>query len=391
MATLLLIIIYIAFIGLGIPDSLFGPAWPGIYTEFNLPISFANFITVICPCGTILSSFISAKLIEKLGTSKVCLISTLTTALTLLGFSFSPNIWVMCLLSLPLGLGAGAIDVALNNYVALHYSATHMSFLHCFYGIGVTLSPYIMSAVISTKAGWRGGYKIAFGLQLLISLILLLSLPLWGKVKHKTTYPESEEAHNALGFTETLKLPGVKSTCMLFFSSCAIEFMCGNWGSTYLVEHKHLTADIAARIITFYYIGIALGRFLSGVLAAKISCEKIVKIGQCVLGVAIMILLIPGPVYFSIAGLFLVGLGNGPLFPNLNYLTPQNFGEKFSQSVVSVQMCSSYVGILVGPFIFSLIGQTVGMVAFPFYILALFCVMAGAAITFNRFKKTKEL
>ena len=379
MATALLIIIYIAFIGLGIPDSLFGTAWPAIYSEFELPISFGSFVTIIISCGTVLSSVISSKIISRLGTNKVSAYSTLLTALALLGFSFAPNLWVMCFWAIILGVGAGAIDVALNNYVAIHYSATHMSFLHCFYGVGVSVSPYILSLVIAGNFGWRGGYKIAFAIQLIITLLLFLSLPLWRKA-HGGENESEENTHKDLSFGSVLKIPGVKMMCSLFIASCAIECTCGGWGSTFLVEYKHLPAEKAAQIIMIYYIGMTLGRFLSGVLAAKLHSWKIIKLGQIVLGLALLLLILPGGVYLCALGMFLIGLGNGPLFPNFNYLTPENFGSDISQSIIGIQMASAYIGIMIAPTVCGLLGQVFGMVIFPFYLIVFYAIMIPVTI-----------
>ena len=379
MATALLIIIYIAFIGLGIPDSLFGTAWPAIYSEFELPISFGSFVTIIISCGTVLSSVISSKIISRLGTNKVSAYSTLLTALALLGFSFAPNLWIMCFWAIILGVGAGAIDVALNNYVAIHYSATHMSFLHCFYGVGVSASPYILSLVIAGNFGWRGGYRIAFAIQLIITLLLFLSLPLWRKA-HGGENESEENTHKDLSFGSVLKIPGVKMMCSLFIASCAIECTCGGWGSTFLVEYKHLPAEKAAQIIMIYYIGMTLGRFLSGVLAAKLHSWKIIKLGQIVLGLALLLLILPGGVYLCALGMFLIGLGNGPLFPNFNYLTPENFGSDISQSVIGIQMASAYIGIMVAPAVCGLLGQVFGMVIFPFYLILFYAIMIPVTV-----------
>ena len=379
MATALLIIIYIAFIGLGIPDSLFGTAWPAIYSEFELPISFGSFVTIIISCGTVLSSVISSKIISRFGTNKVSAYSTLLTALALLGFSFAPNLWVMCFWAIILGIGAGTIDVALNNYVAIHYSATHMSFLHCFYGVGVSVSPYILSLVIAGNFGWRGGYRIAFAIQLIITLLLFLSLPLWRKA-HGGENESEENTHKDLSFGSVLKIPGVKMMCSLFIASCAIECTCGGWGSTFLVEYKHLPAEKAAQIIMIYYIGMTLGRFLSGVLAAKLHSWKIIKLGQIVLGLALLLLILPGGVYMCALGMFLIGLGNGPLFPNFNYLTPENFGSDISQSVIGIQMASAYIGIMVAPTVCGLLGQVFGMVIFPFYLIVFYAIMIPVTI-----------
>ena len=374
MATLLLTVIYIAFIGLGIPDSLFGTAWPAIYTEFQLPISFASFVSVTICCGTIVSSMSSAKLIRRFGTNRVSAFSTALTAAALLGFSFSGNLLMMCLCAIPLGLGAGAIDTALNNYVALHYSATHMSFLHCFFGVGVSVSPFVLSLVISGGSGWRGGYRIAFGIQLAITALLAVTLPVWKKVHGQPESGEGREGRD-LSLRDIARIPGVKLMWCLFITSCAIECTCGNWASTFLVEYKHTAAEHAARIVMFYYAGMTLGRFLSGLLAARLDSWRIIAIGQAVLGAALVILLIPGAPAAAAAGLFLVGLGHGPMCPTFNYLTPQSFGEEASQAVMGTQMAASYAGIMAAPAVCGLLGQSAGMGIFPFYLLVFYLVM----------------
>lgn len=387
MVTFLLFLIYIAFIGLGIPDSLFGTAWPAIYAEFHLPISYASFVTVIVSCGTIISSMISARVIERFGTNKVSAFSTGLTAAALLGFSFSGSLIPMCLCAVPLGLGAGAIDTALNNYVALHYSATHMSFLHCFYGIGVSVSPYILSLVISGKYGWRGGYRIAFGIQLFIALLLVFTLPVWKKA-HGQEKKASGDTAGSLTLKEIVRLPGVRLMWLLFITSCAIECTCGGWGSTFLVEYKHMAPDRAAQMVMYYYIGMALGRFLSGLMAMRLGSWQIIGIGQGVLGAALFLLLLPASPYLSAAGLFLVGLGNGPLFPNFNYLTPQNFGEDASQSVIGTQMAAAYLGIMLAPALCGILAQFMGMWIFPFYLLAFYLIMVFATIKAVRLFKS---
>lgn len=388
MSTLLLVIIYIAFIGLGLPDSMFGTAWPAIYADFGLPISFGSFVTATVSCGTIISSLVSSRLIAKSGTGKVAAFSTLLTAAALIGFSFAPNIFFMVLLSVPLGIGAGAIDVALNNYVALHYSASQMSFLHCFYGIGVSVSPYVLSLVIAGENGWRNGYKITFIIQMCIAALLFLTLPLWKKVGH-TSCDEAETPAKALSLREVLKIPGVKHMCALFFITCTIECTCSGWGSTFLVEYKKISAEKAAEVILLYFIGIAAGRFLSGIVASKLSSWTIIRIGMCVLAAAVIMLFIPGSLYLSAAAFFLIGLGNGPMFPNYNYMAPENFGKDVSQSVISIQMATAYVGIMIGPLICGLLGQTVGMIVFPFYIALFFTAMLIITVSAGRLFKCK--
>ena len=374
MATILLIIIYLAFIGLGLPDSLFGTAWPAIYTEWGLPFSMGSIFTIIMTCGTITSSLFSSRVIAKYGTGKVTAVSTAMTAAALLGFSLSGSFLPLCFLAIPLGLGAGAIDTGLNNYVALHYSSSQMSLLHCFYGIGVTISPYIMSRLLATSAGWRGGYRGAFFIQLGIAVILFVALPLWKKVAGKEA--QEEDAVKVLSLRELAKIPGVKNMWMLFLASCSIESVTNNWGSTFLVEFKGMAADQAAKVMIFYFVGFTLGRLLSGILATKLSCWKIIRMGMLVMGAAMLLLLLPLSGFTVILALFLIGMGNSPLFPNFTYLTPQNFGADISQSVIGSQMAASNTGFLVAPLLCGLLGQIFGMGVFPVYLAVLFVCLA---------------
>ena len=348
MMTILLIIIYIAFIGLGIPDSLFGTAWPAIYQEFGLPISSANYVTLLISGGTLISSLFAAKIINRFGTAKVTVISTAMTAAALFGFSCSRNLFWLCLSAIPLGLGAGAIDSALNNYVALYYKAVHMNFLHCFYGIGVSLSPYLMSFSLSYNANWRKGYRIVFCLQFMIALITIFSLPLWNKIKDSSLERE-QKTPRTINIFELLKIPAIRSVCFVFLGSCAIEYTAGIWGATFLVRTKGMDVNYAAKMITFYYIGIALGRFLSGIFANKLTRWQLVKSGQCIIAAAIIVLLFPLPPIISAFSLFMIGMGNAPIFPNMLHLTPQNFGEDISQSVIGIEMAASYTGIMLAP------------------------------------------
>lgn len=374
MATLLLIVIYIAFIGLGVPDSLFGTAWPAIYTDLNLPVSWASIVTIIVSCGTITSSLLSSWLISRFGTGKITAVSTLMTALALLGFSCSDSMLWLCLCAIPLGLGAGSIDTALNNYVALHYKASHMNFLHCFYGIGVSLSPYLMSLALS-KGTWEGGYRAVFWFQLAIAALTVLALPLWKKVRHAQNGEEEEETPRVLSFPALMKMPKVRMACLVFIGYCALEYTCGTWGSTFLVNAKGAAADTAARMVTFYYVGLALGRFLSGVLAGRLHSRQLVKIGQMILLAAVVSLFLPLPFAFCSISLFFIGLGNGPIFPNMLHLTPELFGKDLSQAVIGAEMATSYIGVLLAPALFGLIAQNVTAALFPVYLLVLYALM----------------
>ena len=385
MATLLLIIIYLAFIGLGLPDSLFGTAWPAIYSEFALPFSFGSFVTTVITCGTITSSILSTRVIARFGTGKVTAFSTAMTALALLGFSLSGNLLPLCLLALPLGLGAGSVDTGLNNYVALHYSSSQMSLLHCFYGIGITVSPYLMSRFLTTDAGWRGAYRVSFLIQILIALILFATLFLWKKAGSENS--QEETPVKVLTIPEQAKIPGVTVTWLLFIASCAIESTTNSWGSTFLVEHKGFSADQAARVMIFYFVGFTLGRLLSGILATRFSCWKIIRMALVVLGIAMVLLLLPLSNGFVILALFLIGLGNSPMFPNLTYLTPIHFGADISQSLIGTQVAASNVSFMLAPLLCGLLGQLFGMGIYPLYLALLFLLLAWGIRTIQKTMK----
>lgn len=383
MATLLLVIIFIAYIGLGIPDSILGAAWPSIYEDLGLPISSVSYITSAVYIGTIISSFMSGRVIKWLGTAKVAFFSTIATAFALLGFAYSKSIVCFCLLALPLGLGAGSIDTALNNYVALHYKVTHINFLHCFYGIGVTLSPFLMSTALSNSNNWRNGYKIMFAIQFVIAVMLLAAMPLWKKVNKDKI--EAEASGRTLTVIQALQMKKSKTSIGVFMTSCAVETSCLVWANTYLVETKGVMADKAAGIVTVYFIGLTLGRFLSGLVSAKVPSDKIVMAGQCIVFTAVIIMIMKLPVTASYVGLFLIGLGIGPVFPNMTHLTPRYFGEEVSQSMIGIQMGFSYISIMVTPIIFGVIAKYIGVFAFPYYLLVV--VVSMFISTMLLFKK----
>ncbi len=380
MTTLLLIIIYIAFIGLGLPDSLFGTAWPAIFVEFGTPVSFGSLVSLISCFGTFLSSLVSPRLLNRYGTGRVTAVCTLITVATLFGYSVSPSFWWMCMLAVPMGLGAGAIDAGLNNYVALHYSARHMNFLHCFYGIGVTISPYLMSLALANNGNWRGGYRLAFWIQLCICAMLFVSLPLWKKVNHQPAGAVEEEAPKTLSMRQLARMPAVRAVWLIFITTCGIECTAGAWGSTYLVQTKGMAVDAAARMVMLYYLGFALGRFLSGVLAGKLTSWQLILCGQFLLLCSIVFLLLPLGSFAAAIGLFLIGLGNGPVFPNLTHLAPRNFGRDVSQSVIGSQMAAAYIGIMALPPLFGLLTQFVGSWLMPYYLLVLFALMSYATL-----------
>ncbi len=384
----LLVVIYIAFIGLGVPDSLIGSAWPAIHTEMNIPVEAVSIITFIISGCTVLSSMFSARILNKIGTAKVTAFSTAMTAAALLGFSVAPSFWFMIPLAVILGLGAGAIDSGLNNYVALHFKASHMNFLHCFYGVGVSLSPYLMSQALS-DAGWRSGYRYAFFVQAAITLLLIVSLPLWKK--SVCTQQDEEEGSVNLTLLQMAKKSEVRLVWVIMLATNAIEYACGVWGSTYLVSEKGFETEHGALALTVYYIGMSVGRFLSGLLSGKISTWKRIGIGAVILAPAVVIMLLPLPGVVSVLGLFLIGLGNGSIYPNMIHLTPHNFGKEASQSIMGSQIAFAYIGVMLAPPMVSLISGLFGIRVYPVMLAVLYGVMVIALKLFiNRLKNQNK-
>ncbi len=381
----LLIVIYIAFIGLGVPDSLIGSAWPAIHTELNIPVEAVSILTLLISGCTVLSSMFSARILNKFGTAKVTAFSTAVTAAALLGFSFAPSFWFMIPLAVLLGLGAGAIDSGLNNYVALNFKASHMNFLHCFYGVGVTLSPYIMSQALS-DAGWRSGYRYAFYVQSAITLLLIVSVPLW----KKTTSAQQTEDESSVNLTllQMAKKSEVRQVWIIMLATNAIEYACGVWGSTYLVTEKGFEMKHGALALTIYYAGMSIGRFVSGLLSDKISTWKRIGIGTAVLAPAIAIMLLPLPGAAAVVGLFFIGLGNGSIYPNMIHLTPHNFGKEVSQSIMGSQIAFAYIGVMLAPPMVSLISKLCGIEVYPVVLAVLYVIMVITLKCFiNRLKK----
>lgn len=383
----LLVVIYIAFIGLGVPDSLIGSAWPAIHTELNIPVEAVSVLTFIISGCTVLSSMFSAGILNKFGTSKVTAFSTGMTALALFGFSVAPSFGVMIPIAVVLGLGAGAIDSGLNNYVALNFKASHMNFLHCFYGIGVTLSPYIMSQALG-NSGWRSGYRYAFYVQTVITILLLVSLPLWKKTSDKKT--EKEEKGVNLSLLQMIKMSEVRIVWVIMLATNAIEYACGVWGSTYLVTERGFQAEYGALALTIYYAGMSVGRFVSGLLSNKIGTWKRIGIGAFILAPAIVIMLLPLSGIFSVLGLFLIGLGNGSIYPNMIHLTPYNFGKDVSQSIMGSQIAFAYIGVMLAPPIVSVISGLLGIKVYPIILAILYGIMVIALKSFVNILKKQD-
>ncbi len=387
MATVLLIFIYFIYIGLGIPDSAIGSAWPAIFSDLNLPISYASFVTVIISLCTALSSLFSAKLINRFGTGLVTAVSTAVTAVALLGFSLSTSIWWLCLSALPAGFGAGAIDAALNNYVTLRYKPSHVSFLHSFYGIGVAITPFIMSFALK-NGDWRQGYRLIFFVQIGLAVLAFSTLPLWKKVKEQSSEEETFTPVT-LSYVKMAKIPAARVGWAVFFLTCALEFTCDTWATTYLVQSEGATSASAARFLTLYYLGITSGRFVSGLIVKKLGNHRVVLIGYGIVAAAIIIMFLPVSVPFKGIALLMIGFGNGPSFPNLIYLTPGSFGKQASQSLISSQMAMSNLGILMAPPVFGIIARNISVSLFPLFIAMLFATYCPLTLLY--FKRLKAL
>lgn len=377
MVHLLLAVIYLSFISLGLPDSLLGSAWPSMYGELGVPVSYAGVISMIIAAGTIVSSLQSDRLTRKLGAGMVTAVSVAMTAAALFGFSVSHSFWMLCLWAVPYGLGAGSVDAALNNYVALHYASRHMSWLHCMWGLGATIGPYIMGFALTGGESWNMGYRYISLLQIGLTLILFLSLPLWRA--HKD--PRTEEAGGnprALTLRQIVAIPGAKSVMTAFFCYCALEQTAGLWGSSYLALYKGVPAETAAAYGGLFYIGITVGRALSGFVTMKLSDAQMVRLGQGITAAGLIALLLPLGQYAALAGLILVGLGCAPVYPCIIHSTPEHFGADKSQAVIGVQMASAYVGTCLMPPLFGLIATHIHIALFPVYLAVILALMVLA-------------
>ena len=392
MATFLLVAISVIFIGLGIPDSILGAAWPAIYTDLNILESSQGLCSMIVAACTILSSFFSAKIINRFGIGIVTAISTLLTAVALIGNSFATSLIWLCVFAVPAGFGAGAIDAGLNNYVALRYKPSHMSFLHCFYGMGVAASPYIMSFALSLSNNWRLGFRTVFFMQLIIVAITFVALPFWDKVKVKTNSNKVFKPIT-LSYITMLKTPSIRIGWVAFFSSVSLEFTCGVWACTYFAVNG-LSAGAAAKYLTLYYLGVTIGRFVSGLLNLKLKNITVIKIGYTIVCAAIILIMLPIPLTIKGIALFFIGFGNGPTFPNLVSMTPSLFGEERSQSIVGSWLVMSNLGVLLVPSLFGLLAQFLSFAIFPYFIFMCFVFMLVSTYFFiktskNAFKNTE--
>lgn len=376
MASLLIAIIYMAFISLGLPDSLLGSAWPVMYGQLGVPLSYMGLISMIISAGTIVSSFASDFLTRKLGTGLVTAISVFMTAAALFGFSAAGSFAALCVIAVPYGLGAGAVDAALNNYVALHYSSKHMSWLHCFWGVGAAVSPYIMGFCLTSGAGWQKGYLSVSIIQIVLTAILFLSLPMWKKRTSGTDgASEGESAAKPLGLKGAFKIKGVPFVLAAFFCYCSMEATAGLWASSYLKEYRGTSEETAAMFASLFYLGITLGRFICGFVADRFGDKKMVRIGVIGAIFGIVLIILPlGTDIFALVGLVVTGVGCAPVYPSIIHSTPFNFGKENSQSVIGIQMAFAYIGTTVMPPFFGVIAENVGIYMYPFYLL----LFAGA-------------
>lgn len=391
MFSLLLAIIYISFISLGLPDPLLGAGWPVMHIELGAPISMAGLIAMIISGGTIVSSLMSDKLTRKLGAGLVTAISVATTAVALLGFSMSDSVWQLCLWAIPYGLGAGAVDAALNNFVALHYAARHMSWLHCFWGIGTSISPFIMGWCLSDNLGWQLGYRSVFLLQVVLTVVLFATLPLWKKKEAESKADGEEIEAVPLGVGGAIKLRGVKFVLFAFFCYCAIESTAGLWASSYLVESRGVDEETAALFASLFYLGITFGRFLGGFAADKYKDKTLIRVGiiTIIAGIGMIALPIKNSLP-ALVGLVVVGLGCAPVYPSVIHSTPENFGRENSQAIVGIQMASAYVGCTVMPPVFGLIANHVNIALYPMYLAVIAVLMLFMTEALNRIMKNKR-
>ena len=368
----LLAIIYLSFISLGLPDALLGAAWPNMYPQFQVPVSYAGIISMIIAFGTIISSLQSDRLTRKFGTGKVTAVSVGITAFALWGFSISHSFILLCLWAIPYGLGAGSVDASLNNYVALHYSSKHMSWLHCMWGIGATLGPYIMGAVLTGGATWNTGYRIISVLQIALTAVLIFSLPKW---KGQNTSSDETVHGKALSLKEILAIPGAKAVMICFFCYCAIESTTMLWASSYQHLSKGVDAKTAASFAGMFCIGITIGRGINGFIAMKLKDCQMIRMGQAIILTGIIVMILPFGKTVSLIGFSLIGLGCAPVYPCIIHSTPSHFGAERSQAIIGVQMASAYVGTCLMPPLFGLIANHISIRLLPIYLLILLALM----------------
>lgn len=389
MASLLLAVIYVAFISLGLPDPLLGSAWPSMYKDFGVDISFAGIISMIIAAGTVFSSLMSDRFTKKVGVGKVMVISVATTALALFGFSISSSFWMLCLWAIPYGLGAGSVDAALNNYVALNYKSRHMSWLHCMWGVGTAIGPSIMGFTLTGQHGWNSGYRYIAIFQTVLTAVLVASLPLWKKNKPQNDFHESEKNEKPLSLRQIFLIPGAKEVMIAFFCYSTLEQTAGLWAGSYLALYEKVSPEKAAFFAGMFYIGITLGRAVSGFLTMKMNDTQMIRLGQFFALAGIAAVVLPFGQSSTVAGLIIIGLGCAPIYPCIIHSTPAHFGADKSQAIIGVQMASAYIGTTLMPPLFGMIASKSTIALYPFYLLialALLFIMHEKLV-----KKTSEV
>lgn len=400
MYSLLLAVIYLAFISLGLPDALLGSGWPTMYTQLQVPFSYAGIISMIISAGTIVSSFFSDRLTRKFGAGLVTAVSVLLTAGALFGFSVSDSFYLLCIMAIPYGLGAGAVDAALNNYVALHYSSRHMSWLHCFWGVGAAASPYIMGFCLGKGLGWSRGYFSVSMIQIVITAILFISLPLWksrtdekeGGIEPKCAEAEQIQtdqtkaaSSKALSLREILRIKGAPYILITFFAYSAMETTTGLWASSYLVQYLLMEPEKAAKFASFFYLGITVGRFLCGFVADRMGDKALIRLGGGIVGAGILLVLIPFPVTMpALLGLVIIGFGCAPVYPAIIHSTPFYFGKENSQALIGIQMACAYVGSTFIPPLFGTLAARIGIWLYPVFLLVFEVLMVLTSEKLNR-------
>jgi fucose permease len=399
MTIILLVIIYLAFISLGLPDSLLGAAWPVMQSDFGAPLETAGLLFMTIAGGTIISSLVSGKVLKRFGTGNVTFVSVLMTAGALLGYYFAPSVGWLILCAIPLGLGAGAVDAGLNDYVATNYKAHHMSWLHCFWGVGATLGPIIMAQFISGENSWRNGYFVISGIQFALVIILLFTLPLWNRVRknsHVTLTKETEDSNNgwneeAAKEVKPLQMKGVKLALVSFLLYCGAEATMGLWGSSFLVNVKGLSAATAAGWVSFFYGGLTIGRLITGFITFKTTNRTLIRGGQIIALAGAIILFLPLPAPFSLVGFIIVGLGLAPIFPCMLHETPTRFGKKHSQTIMGYQMAVAYTGSTFIPPLLGFIASHSTIGIFPICIVLFVAAMLLSSEKLNSLLGNKVL
>ena len=382
MVGFLLAIIYISFVSLGLPDALLGAAWPLMQVDLHVPVSYAGGISLIIAIGTVISSLLSDRMTRWLGSGKVTAISVGMTALAIFGFSVSTQYWQLCLWAIPYGLGAGSVDASLNNYVAIHYASRHMSWLHCMWGLGASIGPYIMGAALTGGMGWNTGYRIIALLQAVLTAVLFCSLPLW-KTRKAEPDPNGNRS-KPLTLKQIFALKGAKEVMLAFFCYCALEQTCILWGSSYLVMVNGLDEETAASLASLFMLGLTFGRFLSGFVTYKLNDANMIRLGEAIIVAGIAIMLLPLGTMATMAGLALIGFGCAPIYPCIIHSTPEHFGEDNSQAIIGIQMASAYVGICCMPPLFGLIANHITPSLLPGYLAAIHVMMVLMSEGLNR-------